>query len=842
MHPSLSHCYISLSILYFILLPYIILTTSLFLFPFYSTPRYITINITGSVDGNQLTLADLISGLGEGSTKLGPARKTLERLEKKAAPISAPLPGPIRQRQERKAGYETAKKEATKWVPMVKAHREAPTLVFTSDKSGVPKVASTTAALAANHKPETDMEAEIAAILEAAGAGTAQAVTEAEEALALNTLTAEEAAERRNKLAKMRALLFYHELKAKRMKKIKSKEYRRKIKKAEKRKALALGGGSGDADFDEETLRHELEDAEFDRAKERLTLKHKNTSRWAKHALQRGALADEDTRQALNEQLRLGIELRSRVDKLARPRGEGSDDDGGGGSSTSASEDGGFESDDDSSSDDGDGDEGRVSRHAGKLRAAATNVLQGGDGDEEEDLPEKGLLALPFMKRAMDKRKKEAQVEAQEILDTLDHGANGPGTGDENAKAATAGRMSFGGPKSQSDAARLAQRVQRLEEKGSDMDSDEDEDAEAKVQRLSRQLAAGEGSFLATGTGNVLGAAPDQPTMKKKHNNNSSDGPHLTTETNGPVTITGIKRKSVEESGHLFAAANGNKKNAKGKGPATNGGVSIGPSAGGANSNKDDAEVPPPFIAVTSFQGAKDGYVYQKGSEGIGYYRDKLLTGSEMRRRKNSNSNSSSYGNGANIKKKSKGLTQEELVKRAFAGDDVVSDFATVKAAEIDQQLPKNDIPAVLPGWGSWSANQKKEPAWLTAAKHKAEARKKAAVASRKDAKLKDVIISEKWDKKASAYKTASVPFPFDTRVTYERAMRQPLGRDFNSDASFRDLTRPAVIKDAGVIIEPARFSQAAADHSVKESKARVKPSVKVIAGGMSKRSKKAKG
>ena len=36
-------------------------------------------------------------------------------------------------------------------------------------------------------------------------------------------LSVEEARERQNRLAKMRALLFYHELKAKRMKKIKSK-------------------------------------------------------------------------------------------------------------------------------------------------------------------------------------------------------------------------------------------------------------------------------------------------------------------------------------------------------------------------------------------------------------------------------------------------------------------------------------------------------------------------------------------------------------------------------------------------------------------------------------------
>ena len=42
----------------------------------------------------------------------------------------------------------------------------------------------------------------------------------------------EEARERQNRLAKMRALLFYHEAKARRLKKIKSKEYRRKLKKA----------------------------------------------------------------------------------------------------------------------------------------------------------------------------------------------------------------------------------------------------------------------------------------------------------------------------------------------------------------------------------------------------------------------------------------------------------------------------------------------------------------------------------------------------------------------------------------------------------------------------------
>jgi hypothetical protein len=49
-------------------------------------------------------MADLIQGLGDSKGKLGAARKALERLERRTAPVAAPLPGPIKQRQERKAG------------------------------------------------------------------------------------------------------------------------------------------------------------------------------------------------------------------------------------------------------------------------------------------------------------------------------------------------------------------------------------------------------------------------------------------------------------------------------------------------------------------------------------------------------------------------------------------------------------------------------------------------------------------------------------------------------------------------------------------------------------------
>lgn len=63
---------------------------------------------------------------------------------------------------------------------------------------------------------------------------------------------------------------------------------------------------------------------------------------------------------------------------------------------------------------------------------------------------------------------------------------------------------------------------------------------------------------------------------------------------------------------------------------------------------------------------------------------------------------------------------------------------------------------------------------------------KEAAAASRKDSKLKAVVISEAWDKKSSKYNSPSLPFPFDCKATYEQSMRTPMGREYNTTAAHR--------------------------------------------------------
>lgn len=74
----------------------------------------------GGEGQGELQLSDLIKGLGESRKKLGAARKTLERLERRGSAVAAPLPGNVQARQERKAAYEVTAQDVAKWQPMVK--------------------------------------------------------------------------------------------------------------------------------------------------------------------------------------------------------------------------------------------------------------------------------------------------------------------------------------------------------------------------------------------------------------------------------------------------------------------------------------------------------------------------------------------------------------------------------------------------------------------------------------------------------------------------------------------------------------------------------------------------
>ena len=678
--------------------------------------------------GKKVTVEDLIAATGMSVGQSGDL-KAVQKLSKKLQPLEAPLPGPIQARAERRAAYDESKKDIKKWMPLVKSQREAPTLQLTSGGAESHKLASLSA-VASKHTPENKMELEVAAMLEAAGAHTASAVAESEEALAMRMLDAGEAKARKEELAKQRALLFYHEVKAKRLKKIKSKEYRRRLKKAEKKRQEGAGE-DGMLMLGKEELQQQQEEAEYERAKERLTLKHKNTSQFIRRAIKRGARhPDEGTREAIAEQLRIGEEIRRKVHAFRDNVGSGSSD----------------SSDDDSSD-----DERRDERLSRKLESAARDVLEGDEPDTEN---EKGLMSLPFMKRSMEKQRERAQQQARDVL----NGAQ-DGTGQEHAlDESRRGLLKFGNGAAGGIDSNFGQAV--FDE--DDSDDDVDEDVEAKIQRLTANGGKPKASAMAT-------------------------------------LATGTTSSSKETRS---------------------------------------------FIPSKKFQGMKEGFVFTKGLNGVGYYaegRGHSVASVDVKVAGNSKvpkmPKPRKRAPPSTRKPEQHVFSQEDLIKKAFAGDDVVDEFKKSKAEEVEAELPHEEVPGELPGWGTWSNPSKKEPAWVREAKAKAEAKKAAAARARKDASMEFVVISEKWDaKNASKYKTQAVPFPFNSKETYERSMRQPLGKDFNTVDSFRNLTRPAVVKDSGVIIEPLQFSKSVGNHHV-GAKMSKRPGIIKVAGGNTKRS-----
>jgi len=141
-------------------------------------------------------------------------------------------------------------------------------------------------------------------------------------------------------------------------------------------------------------------------------------------------------------------------------------------------------------------------------------------------------------------------------------------------------------------------------------------------------------------------------------------------------------------------------------------------------------------------------------------------------------------------------IDQDTLVEMAFANDDVVAQFVEEKEQLVDEQTEK-DIDLTLPGWGSWAGvgtNDKPKKRVIQKAKPQAP---------RKDAGLSHVIINNKKNRKLSQHQVSRLPHPYKSRSNFEREMRQPIGAQWNSVKSFRNMIKPSVTVLDGHVIEP---------------------------------------
>ena len=252
-----------------------------------------------------LSMADIVASLTDPS--LQAFRKSLatrQTKKSKTQKFAPPLPRPVKDKLERKAAYEEAKTEITKWQPVVKANREAGHLHFPINQHAKSSKHST-ATLAGTFEPSAPLEKTIDALLRESGLRSEKEITSFED-LALKRVSVDEVRARQAQLQVMRELMFRQQQKASRIAKIKSKRYRKIHKRERERARLATGEGLQGEGLEEQMVK------EAARAKERMTLRHKNTGEWARKMLSRGQ-HDLGTRQAISEQIQRGDSLQQKI-------------------------------------------------------------------------------------------------------------------------------------------------------------------------------------------------------------------------------------------------------------------------------------------------------------------------------------------------------------------------------------------------------------------------------------------------------------------------------------------------------------------------------------------------
>ena len=303
--------------------------------------------------------------------------------------LHAPLPTPVQDRLDRVEAYKLSKEEVEGWAPTIKRIREADHLSFPLQPPAQPPAPSN-AGLTASFAPTTDMEKSVASLLHEGGLSEKQ-VAEQEE-LVLRDMDPAEAGKRQAELRRMRELMFRAEQKARRANKIKSKTYRR-IHRRERERMKQQEAQDLQDDDDDEEQRYQ---AAKDRAKERATLRHKNTGKWAKFHAGRNDDASQEARLAVEDQLRQGEELRKRIHV------EDSDD------------------------------ESLVSMHSDDREAAFNELESFARKEAEQDERDaqaleqsgkksKSLMHMKFMQDARDKQSRETQETIASLREELEH-------------------------------------------------------------------------------------------------------------------------------------------------------------------------------------------------------------------------------------------------------------------------------------------------------------------------------------------------------------------------------------------------------------------------------------
>ena len=603
--------------------------------------------------------------------------------------LDVPLAKRQQDRLDRTAAYEKSKETLNRWIDTVKYNRRAEHLFFPlQDKNSVAAQGSERLLPATQSQAMNDLENVIQNILKDSGLAPVDGKSEEEqlqafEELQTNRMPLEEVQARRAELRKARELLFREEIRAKRIKKIKSKSYRRIHRRERDKNLQQEKEGFKDAGLLDSEEEQECNDRR--RAEERMGARHRE-GKWARSVKDSGRAAwDEDARTGVTEMARRGEELKRRI--------EGKED--------VIADDGSIMSRSESS--EGEDDEGEEKDRRGIMKLESRlqrlhdreNSISGARGARS------GLSSMKFMINAEAAQKDRNDADVERLRKEI----AGEDSASEPESIQGPGRRSYGPSSNITSTTQRFPTEQRdeFEERQTSVDDDEitlrtdaemiPDTAVAKVNRF------------------VTKTSPANPLRSRK---------------NRPL-VHELALESVDNPW----LSNNNKKSSKSKK------LPLDSRAPAIISNfvaTDPIEVRGSKRTPRSaLKGSREG---EKAQENI----QLLETQAAL-------SDPDSDQGDEEPSKQPFVLRNQELIRKAFAGDEVVTDFENEKRETIHAEDEKV-VDNTLPGWGNWTGaglSKKEQKRNKGRFMTKVEGIKED---KRQDAKLDRVIINEKRVKK----------------------------------------------------------------------------------------------
>ena len=643
----------------------------------------------------KLTVADLIPSIADPQLK-----KSLRLLAGNDFPPSSRRSGiprklevPLAKRQQdrldREAAYAKSKEVLNRWIDTVKHNRRAEHLSFPLQDPNALAAQGRQRLLPRLHsQPVTDLESVVQSILHDSGLATTKPTVEEDQAQAFEELprnepSLNEVQARRAELRRARELLFREETRAKRIKKIKSKSYRRVHRKERERKGLQERDALVAAGVDDSENEQERNDRR--RAEERMGARHRE-SKWGRGVKDSGRAAwDEDARGGVTDMARKGEELRRRID------GGKVDKD---------------ESDSSSTESDSDGVENGVGSMEPKEASNALSRLERVSGNNDTassgiSCARSNLSSLKFMKNAEALRKARNDAD-MEILRKEVAGEQDASSEDE---VEGEGRRLYGPTKNQPPP------IQNIPQGNHKSEFEEKEGSDIGEEGLEELFEGNEQEIIVdAGTSkrqnftlkNARLNEPSHGGSVKDSKFESLDNPWLSSKK--PTRVTDRKARDSHDAAIISNDLAADKISTHNSGTKSRSALSN-------RSTKNGPKTVQPVEASLS----------------------------------NETLESDSDDEEAN--KQPFVMRNQDLVRKAFAGDEVVADFQKQKQeAVLDEQ--EKTVDNTLPGWGNWtgagiSKKEQKRNRGKVLVKIDGVQKEK-----RQDAKLDRVIINEKRVKK----------------------------------------------------------------------------------------------